>query len=144
MRRIAALFCLLPLLLTAVGEPEGWAYETWNELMSPFCPGRTLADCPSPQADQLRMWILVQEAAGRPRADVEDELLERFGDVVLAAPRASGFGLAAYLVPVLAFLVGGVLVLALLRRWTKVESHAVRAQAVDPELERAIGEELAR
>ena len=44
-----------------------WVYDVANELMSPFCPGRTLADCPSPDAASLRMWIAVQAAAGRSR-----------------------------------------------------------------------------
>jgi hypothetical protein len=44
----------------ADGAPEGWAYEVANELMSPFCPGRTLADCTSPQAATVKAWLLVQ------------------------------------------------------------------------------------
>ena len=90
------LFCVITLgAAPASAQPEGWAYELSGEMMSPFCPGRTLADCPSPQADSLRMWILVQEAAGRSRPDVEEELYERYGDVILAAPRAEGIGIAA-------------------------------------------------
>ena len=58
-----ALLCASPGL--AVQEPEGWSYELWNELMSPYCPGRTLAECPSPQAQTLRMWLLAQQAAER-------------------------------------------------------------------------------
>ena len=63
---------LLGLALPATAdpaEPEGWAYELSHEIMSPFCPGRSLADCPSPQAESLRAWILVQEATGRSQAD---------------------------------------------------------------------------
>ncbi len=32
-------------------ETDGWAYEFVGEFMSPYCPGRTLDSCPSPQAD---------------------------------------------------------------------------------------------
>jgi cytochrome c-type biogenesis protein CcmH/NrfF len=129
-------------------EPEGWAYDIANEIMSPYCPGRTLAECPSPQADTLRMWLIVQEAAGRDRAEVEAELMQRFGDTILAAPRPEGFGLAAYLVPVLIFLVGGVLVLFLLRQFTRARplpaAGVAPGEPLDPELERQIDEELAR
>jgi cytochrome c-type biogenesis protein CcmH/NrfF len=84
--------------------------------MSPYCPGRSLPDCPSPQAAQLREWIIAQETAGRARAEVESELLERYGEEILQAPRARGFGLTAYVAPLLAFLAGGVVVALFLRR----------------------------
>jgi cytochrome c-type biogenesis protein CcmH/NrfF len=126
---------------------RGWAYELHNHLMSPFCPGRTLADCSSPQAASLRMWIVVQEATGRSRADVEDELLERYGDVLRPAPLATGFGITAYAVPVLAFLCGGVGIAVFLRRQTRApkgEGATSEARPADPELERIIDEQLAR
>jgi len=128
----------------AVAEPEGWAYKISNEVMSPFCPGRTLSACPSPQADDLRMWLMVQEASGRSREDVEAELYERYGEVLRAAPLAEGFGMAAYVFPVIAFLAGGVVVGVFLRRQTRtVADPAPSAPASDPELERAIDQELA-
>jgi cytochrome c-type biogenesis protein CcmH len=134
----------------ATTEPEGWAYDLANEMMSPYCPGRTLAECPSPQAGDLRVWILVQEAAGRTREDVEAELFERFGDVILAAPRAEGFGITAYAFPIVAFLAGGVLIVVFLRRQTTAAAVAhpptpdTPAAPGDAELERIVDEELAR
>ena len=148
-----ALLCTLAVgTVPASAEPEGWAYDLAGEMMSPFCPGRTLADCPSPQADSLRMWILVQESAGRTRDDVEEELYERYGGVILAAPRAEGIGVAAYAIPVVAFVGGGGLIVWLLRRLTsrsapvpEAKTGAVQgAPALDPELERIVEEELAR
>jgi len=128
----------------AGAEEEGWSYQLWNELMSPYCPGRTLADCPSGQAEQLRLWIVDQERQGRPREDVAREIYERFGDVVLAAPRASGFGLAAYLIPLAFFLAGGGLVFLFLRRQTRLREVAVPGgdPPPDPEALRRIDEEL--
>jgi cytochrome c-type biogenesis protein CcmH len=128
--------------------PEGWAYDLANELMSPYCPGRTLADCPSPQAQTLRMWLIVQESAGRSREEVKQELVQRFGDQILGAPRPKGFGLATYVLPVLAFLGGGALVASLLVRLTRRGPSAppagaeARSERLDPELERLVDEEL--
>jgi cytochrome c-type biogenesis protein CcmH/NrfF len=127
-----------------VAPSEGWAYELSHDLMSPFCPGRTLADCSSPQAASLGLWLVVQEAAGRSRDDVEAELFERYGDALRAAPRATGFGLTAYVFPVLAFLAGGVVVAVFLRRQTRAVARPVRHPlASDSELERLIDQELA-
>lgn len=127
-------------------EAPSWAYELAADLMSPFCPGRTLADCPSPNAASLRMWIVVQAAAGRTREDVEQELYERYGDVIRSKPRAEGFGLAAYLVPLGAFAAGGLLVAAVLRRMTRrpAQPGASAPPPADPELERMVDEDLAR
>ena len=135
---------LLLLGSVAAAEPEGWAYELSGELMSPFCPGRTVSECPSPQAESLRMWLIVQDAAGRDRAEVEAELYERYGDVILAAPRVEGFGITAYLIPVLAFLGGGALLALFLRRQTHEPGPVVVAGPPDAELERLVDEELRR
>jgi cytochrome c-type biogenesis protein CcmH/NrfF len=126
-------------------QPEGWAYDLWRDVMSPFCPGRSLADCPSPEAENLRMWILDQEAGGQDRAQVEAQLFERYGDAVLAAPRARGFGLTAYAIPVATFVFGGVVVGVFLRRQTRTPADAAPVgQPLDSELARAIDEELGR
>ncbi|MGI9431422.1 MAG: cytochrome c-type biogenesis protein CcmH, partial [Myxococcota bacterium] len=90
----------------AIAAEESWGYELANELMSPFCPGRALAECPSPNADKLRAWILEQEKAGVSRADVEAELYTKWGDSLRQAPRPEGVGLIAYAIPVLVVIAG--------------------------------------
>ena len=148
-RRGLVVFALyLGLSLAAAGaDPEGWAYTVSNDLMSPFCPGRTLAECPSPQADELRLWIIVQEAAGRSQADVEEELYARFGEVLRSAPEVRGIGIAAYALPIAVFVGGGLLVAGVLRRITTkpvvVAEVAPSAAAIstDSEFERLIDEE---
>ena len=131
-----------PEIPVSSATPVGWAYELSRDMMSPFCPGRSLADCPSPQAESLRLWIVVQESTGRSRADVEAELYERYGDAIRGAPRAEGWGISAYAIPVLAFAAGGVLVVAFLRRRTRVGSDPAAAPALDPELARIVDREL--
>lgn len=137
-------------------EPPTWAYRLPHDLMSPFCPGRTLAECPSPQADELRLWILTQAAAGASREEVEASLLARFGDQILSAPRAEGWGLAAYVLPFAAFVLGGLFVFWALRRLAAREPTAAdrpavpaaggppKAPVADAELERLLDEELSR
>jgi cytochrome c-type biogenesis protein CcmH/NrfF len=90
------------------------------------------------------MWLIVQEATGRSREDVESELFERYGDALRPAPRATGFGLAAYVFPVIAFFAGGVIVAVFLRRQTRsVATPEPPLHPSDPELERVIDQELA-
>jgi cytochrome c-type biogenesis protein CcmH/NrfF len=120
-----------------------WAYDLPNDLMSPFCPGRSLADCPSPDAASMRMWILVQAAAGRTRADVEDDLYARYGEMIRSAPKAEGIGAAAYWMPAAVFAGGGALVVWFLRRATRGRaSDEPIAQPLDPDVERKLDELL--
>jgi cytochrome c-type biogenesis protein CcmH/NrfF len=145
-RRLAALGLALALLaLSAAARAEaGWSYELWNELMSPFCPGRTLSDCPSGEAERLRAWIVSQEEAGRDVDEVRRELFERFGDGIRQAPAPTGVGLAAYAIPIAAFLAGGSLVGLFLRRQGRRRAGGSRpaVSVVDPELERALDQEI--
>jgi hypothetical protein len=64
----------------------------------------------------------------------------------LGAPRAEGFGLAAYIIPAGVFLAGGALLTWFLRRQTRaapIPKLAGAGAALDPELERLVDEKLA-
>src|SRR5439155_3072249 len=54
----------------------------------------------SPQADRERAFIRALIARGRSQAQIKSALVDQYGPTALALPRASGFDLAAYLVPV--------------------------------------------
>ncbi|MBW2424912.1 MAG: cytochrome c-type biogenesis protein CcmH [Deltaproteobacteria bacterium] len=97
-------------------EAASWGYDLSHELMSPFCPGRTLASCPSPQAAELVQWIVTQEASGASREQVVEMLIERYGEEILGAPPAEGITLWAYVFPVLGFTLGGAVAFVVLRR----------------------------
>ena len=83
------------------------ARQIFETVLSPYCPGRTISNCPSPQADELRASIRRQLAAGDTPEEVKEELYAVFGDALRTVPRARGFGLLAWFVPGLAFLAGG-------------------------------------
>ncbi len=107
----------VPAVLAQSDAPyDGYAYDLARDVMSPFCPGRTLSSCPSPQAAELIQWVILQEQAGATRIEVEDMLYERYGDVIRGAPKAEGWGLAAYVIPGLAAIAGVGLVVWVLRR----------------------------
>jgi cytochrome c-type biogenesis protein CcmH/NrfF len=148
--------CLAILALTAPAPAEAqdpqidWAYKLAHELMSPFCPGRTLAECPSPNAGELRLWIINQAAAGASEDEVRAMLQERFGDVLLAAPRAEGWGLSAYAIPIFFFIAGLPVVFWIIRRLmqpgsappTPVAVSPTPMGSIDPDLERQLEREL--
>ena len=138
-------------------EPE-WGYALAHELMSPYCPGRTLSACPSERAAELRQWILLQEAAGATREEVVANLEARFGEQIYSAPAVRGWGLAAWALPLGALGLGALVVIWVLRRMVgrrdadslgpepDASSVAVSTDssgARDTELERLVDAELA-
>ena len=137
------------LAVFALGAPAGaatgehWSAELERELMSPYCPGRSLVECPSPAATDLRLWIQAQERAGVSRENVEARLFQQFGDQLRHGPRAEGWGLLAYLVPAFALLGGLGVVLGFLRRQGPgAPTLATAAAPGDPDLAREIDREL--
>ncbi len=112
----AVLIALLVGLFAGDAFAKPWGYDLGSELMSPYCPGRTVSSCPSPQAAELVQWIVSQEAAGSTREEVLAILIERFGEEILAAPPAKGVNLWIYILPILGFVVGGGLAAYALRR----------------------------
>lgn len=66
-------------------SPELVARELANELMSPYCPGRTVASCTSSQARVLEDEILAEAQAGKSREEIKAELMVRFGEETLGS-----------------------------------------------------------
>lgn len=144
MPRRWALALAVALAAGPAAAADGYARELERELMSPYCPGRTLVECPSPAATELRLWIQAQEKAGVARAAVEERLFAEYGDKLRHAPRPEGWGLWAYLVPGGALLAGGVVVVAFLGRGGRPgPPQGPPSAPLDPELEREVDRELA-
>ena len=65
------------------------AHAFVRTVMSPFCPGRTLTDCPSPDAAALREEIRQRLASGVSEDAIRGELERRYGMAVVAEPRSA-------------------------------------------------------
>jgi cytochrome c-type biogenesis protein CcmH/NrfF len=114
------------------------AHALSGDLMSPFCPGRTLADCPSPDAAAVREEIRARLERGESEGDVRRLLESRFGDDVHGLPR-DAFGWAA---PVVILVTGaGLLALALRALSRRDPSSAERAPG---DVERELDLEMRR
>jgi cytochrome c-type biogenesis protein CcmH/NrfF len=96
----------------ASDEATTRAFALSHEIMSPYCPGMTLATCPSEAAAQLRTEIAGRFRAGESRAAIVDGLVGRFGDSIRGTPRPRGVALSLWVVP---GLVGVAIIWALIR-----------------------------
>jgi cytochrome c-type biogenesis protein CcmH/NrfF len=122
--RLVFLALLVPLFLIApVGatEPQDQrvqrdAAQIFDRVMSPYCPGRTLATCGSGAAEELRQDIKRDLRRGLPPAEIESALYRKFGNSIRGVPEARGVGLIAWLGPAALFSASGVWLVLWLRR----------------------------
>jgi cytochrome c-type biogenesis protein CcmH len=87
---------------TVAAQDVTRANRLLGTLMSPFCPGLTLANCPSPYAETLRVSIRTRLDAGEPPDSIVESLVAAFGEGIRGAPPARGMGLALWALPVVA------------------------------------------
>ena len=124
MRRLlsaAALLLALALALTAASPAAAQAPRTTyaaveRELMCVSC-NVALNIAESPQATRQKELVRTLIAEGRTKDEILDVMVAEYGDNVLAEPKAEGFSLAAWGVPLAAGVAGLVLALLLLPRW---------------------------
>ncbi len=153
MRRMLAAALLVALTAAgaaAASEEHPTLPELERELICPTCH-ESLALSNSPIADRMRSFIRARIAAGDTKSEIKDQLVDEFGESVLASPPKRGFNLLAWLLPLVGLAVGAVVLAVLARRWSRartghapLDSSGDGRAGLDPELERRLDEELAR
>lgn len=114
--------------------------EISSSIMSPYCPGRLLRDCPSGQAAQLKERISERLAAGESSTQIVDSLIGTFGEEIRAAPKAEGFGAVAWMAPFFFLFVGSTLTLVWLKKRQRKDEES--PPVLDHEAEARIEMEL--
>jgi cytochrome c-type biogenesis protein CcmH len=143
-RLVAVLaFCALVASSAGAAAPPR-AAELEAELVCPVCE-TTLDQSNAPIAMRMKAFIRARIAAGDSEQQIKDALVAEFGPEVLAKPPGGGFGLLAWLLPLVALLAGAVVVSLLIRSWSRRRGPSLPpADSLDPELDRRVDEELAR
>ena len=118
LQRMYLLVSVVVLGLSALAWGQQWQ-DVAGDLMSPACPGRTLLNCTSSQAEQWRELIRQKLAQGESKEQIVQYFVDISGEAVLAAPPKKGFALTAWLLPLFVVLNGAFLIIALTRRWAR-------------------------
>ncbi len=115
------------------------AHALSADLMSPYCPGRTLSDCPSPDAGAVRQEIRARLDSGQTEQEIRSVLEARFGAALRGLP-SSWLG---WLGPIAILLLGAALLALSLHRLSRRQT--TRAGAAAPvELQQDLDAELER
>lgn len=122
------------------------ATNLYQQVFSPFCPGRSLNDCPSSKAAELKDQMRAELEAGRAPEVILNEVFQRFGDQYRAVPQFSGVGIFVWLVPIGFVAVGLMLAIgaSVRRKRSGVSESTSDVPTLTAEEERRIQDELSR
>ena len=115
----AALALAAPAAGLAASCPKTTLGDVEDEVMCPVCGTSLAVAGEAPQAQRQRELIRRLVDGCRSKEEVKAVLAAEFGDEVLATPGDEGFDLAAYLVPALAVLLGGVALAVAVLGWRR-------------------------
>ena len=96
-------------------------------IMAPCCYGAPVGDHDSDAAKQVKAQIAQLLTEGKTSDEVLDMYVAIYGERILAQPRAQGFNVLAYVMPILIMVIGGLLVIYVINQMT-----APRPQAAQP------------
>lgn len=95
-----------------------------SQLRCPVCQGLSIQDSPSDLSRSMRAVVRDQLAQGKSPDEVKAYFVSKYGEWILLQPKASGFNLLAYAVPLLVVIGGGLVILFAVRRWTSGDTQA--------------------
>ena len=88
------------------------------QLRCPVCQGNSIEDSPSELAQDMKGVVREQLASGKSPDEVKQYFIAKYGEWILLEPKASGFNLVVYALPMVMVLIGGVVVWRAVKKWT--------------------------
>jgi cytochrome c-type biogenesis protein CcmH len=98
------------------GEIAAKAREIEDQLIAPCCWTQTVSQHYSEVSEQIRKEVRAMVEAGKSRDEILDHYVAKYGERILAAPRARGFNILAYVLPWTVLIAGVWLLFVLLRK----------------------------
>ena len=88
------------------------------QLRCPVCQGNSIEDSPSELAQDMKGVVREQLASGKSPDEVKQYFIAKYGEWILLEPKATGFNLVVYALPMVLVLIGGVVVWRAVKKWT--------------------------
>jgi cytochrome c-type biogenesis protein CcmH len=142
---LATALCTLAIAPPALAvAPRASLTTVETDVMCVVCK-LPLAVSQSAQADRERAFIQSLIDQGETEAQIKTALVAQYGPTVIATPSTHGFGLVAYIVPIVAVLALAALLVLLLPRWRRRGAQAPTiARTLAPDERARVDAELAR
>ena len=141
---LVALGLAATIVSAQVSVDERTVTDIAAQLRCVVCQSLSVADSPSETAHQMRGVIRDRLAAGETPDQVKAYFVEKYGEWILLAPPRRGFNLLVWTVPYAGLLAGVLLVIVVVRRWSRRAATApVAPLVVDEAMRQRIRRELA-
>jgi cytochrome c-type biogenesis protein CcmH len=98
---------------------EARTAEVASQLRCPVCQGLSIQDSPSELSQQMRAVVKDQLRAGKSPDEVKAYFISKYGEWILLEPKAKGFNILVYAMPVLLVVVGLGVIFSAVRKWTR-------------------------
>ena len=143
---LAVLLALLAFVPAAgAATPRTTLNDVEDEVMCPTCGTPLNLATDAPLANDERALIRRLIAQGETKDQIKHRLVQEFGPNVLALPRARGFDLSVYLVPIVLAVAGLLAIAVLALRWRRRRPAVAAAPPdLDPADARRVDSDLAR
>jgi cytochrome c-type biogenesis protein CcmH len=124
------MFLILPVTVHGVSRED--VLDVAKEMHPPGCTDSMTADyCMLSTAYDLRAEIAEMLAAGKKKQQIIDELVQKYGERILAAPQAKGFHWLAWILPGASIIAGGLTIGFLVSKWARKTSMNQKMQKED-------------
>ena len=140
-------FIVLALVALAAAAPASAACKKHpsltsleGQIMCPTCH-TTLDESDSAIAKRIEAYIVRRSAQGATDCQIKQELVDQFGESILAAPPRKGFDLLAWWLPIGGIIVAAAAIAAGVWRWSRARDPEP-SERLDPELERRVDDAL--
>jgi cytochrome c-type biogenesis protein CcmH len=114
----STIFIVLILLIYTVAGAATATLDGVANKLSCFCgtcPHLAVSQCTCSKADEIKAEIKQKIAQGMTEQQIINSFVAEYGQTVLSAPPKSGFNLSVWMIPFLAFVVGGIVLFAFLK-----------------------------
>lgn len=115
-----ALLIVAVIALVGAGDPATRFNQIGHQLMCICSCGQILLECNHvgcPDSDGMRNELMAAATRGDSDSLVQQAFVQKYGPTVLAAPTTSGFDRAAWIFPFVAFALGVIAVVTVVRAW---------------------------
>lgn len=95
-----------------------------KHLRCPVCQGLSIQDSPSDLSIQMKGVVRDMVHAGKTDDEIKDYFVSKYGEWILLEPKPAGMNLAVYLAPFVLLIVGGGIIVVMVRKWTRQGGQA--------------------
>jgi len=123
-----ALLCLTVFLFVGAGDQSSRFNEIGHQLMCICSCGQVLLECNHvgcPDSDRMRNELMAAIERGDNDSLIQQAFVQKYGPTVLAAPTTAGFDRAAWIMPVVALVLGFGIVVLVVRAWKNRPEPAI-------------------